>query len=89
MPPAIGPVCQSIERLFDDTGLLVAPLRVGFTVAQAAEIIDATPNAVYRMAYKGHLPRQTKHQRGGLDLADVERTSLDRYRYNCVHAAPA
>lgn len=53
---------------------------MGLTAAQAAEIINATPNAVYRLVYKGDLAKPVKHQRGGLQLVDVERASLDRYR---------
>ena len=53
---------------------------MGLTAAQAAEIIDATPNAVYRLVAKGALAKPVKHQHGGLQLEDVEAASLQRYR---------
>jgi hypothetical protein len=58
---------------------------VGLTAAQAAEIIDATQNAVYRLIAKGALAKPVKHQHGGLQLEAVEVTSLQRYRPSRPH----
>ena len=58
---------------------------MGLTAVQAAEIIDATPNAVYRLVSKGALAKPVKHQHGGLQLEDVEAASLQRYRPSRRH----
>jgi len=41
---------------------------VGLTAAQAAQILDATPNAVYRLISRGALAKPVKHQHGGLQV---------------------
>jgi hypothetical protein len=57
--------------------MLVATLcAVGLTAAQAAEILDASPSAVYSLVSRGALAKPVKHQQGGLQLDDVERASL-------------
>jgi molybdopterin-guanine dinucleotide biosynthesis protein len=59
---------------------------VGLTAAQAAEILDGTPNAVYRLISRGALAKPVKHQHRGLQVDDVERASLKRHRYGRPHS---
>lgn len=52
----------------------------GLSGAEAAEILGISEMSVARLVMQGVLHKQVKHQRRGLDLAEVERVSLERYR---------
>jgi excisionase family DNA binding protein len=52
----------------------------GLTAAQAAAIIGVRPQTVHQWVLNGRLPKLVRYQHGGLDLADVERLALQRWR---------
>jgi hypothetical protein len=53
---------------------------LGLSGAEAADILGVRELRVAQLVVDGVLPKAVKHQRQGLDRADVERLSLERYK---------